>query len=275
MPNGLNGRRKRERVTFGQIVRSPLGKSAIAIALRLGISLAGRAILGELRRRKKISRRTEFVGNLAISLSSDVLVTRAVFGRVGLGLRSVATLAIGNVAEEVVKQQTSHLFNVFAVRRPAFARQTVRVQERAKGENMRARVATGPPGKGDIYGKFERGGIKRPRQGRFLAVPVRARSGQRQVIARSLRPRLLLRRRDVFVLRQRHGRLPPGIYQRPQQRSGRLRMLYVLKPSVPIDARLGMRERTERIVHRGYEIEFRKEFTRSFAEAQATAAAAA
>lgn len=133
----------------------------------------------------------------------------------------------------------------FTLRRPDFVlKQGVKV---IGGFATKDRPSTllGADPKADFLAKFERGGVKRPRDGRSLALPEGVRRNARDIVTAANRPRRLLeRRRKVFVVKPGDARaaakhLPPGIYERVGgKRAPALRFLYALEPAVKIDDRL-------------------------------------
>ncbi len=65
----------------------------------------------------------------------------------------------------------------FTIRRKVFADQSVKITEFPRRDRLTGVLAIAAPGRtpsdrADIFGKFERGGTKRPRGGRSIAVPI-------------------------------------------------------------------------------------------------------
>ena len=179
------------------------------------------------------------------------------------------SVAINETAKDFQKVQVAHIESAFTIRRQTFARRAVKIKPFSTKQRLTATVSIDPPGgKADILAKFETGGTKRPR-GQHIAVPVGVRTSPTRVIPKARRPRQLLQKPNVFALRQRRGKLPPGIYRRMgARRAGkRVKLLYAFKTSVPIDARLDFLETGQRVVRQ----RFGRNFQRAYAKALRTA----
>ena len=177
------------------------------------------------------------------------------------------SVAINETAKDFQRVQVAHIEEAFTIRRQTFARRAVKIKPFATKRQLTATVSIDPPGgRAEIFAKFERGGTKRPR-GQHIAVPVGISTAR--VIPKGKWPRRLLERPNMFALRQRRGKLPPGIYRRlGARRAGkRVKLMYVLKRSVPIDARLDFLETGRRVVRQ----RFGRNFQRAYAKALRTA----
>jgi hypothetical protein len=135
-------------------------------------------------------------------------------------------------------------------------------------------VTFGVDPKADFLTKFEIGGIKSPRTGQFLAIPVDAKRNKRDIITPGNRPRSLLDRLQsksgaggVFILKERRGNLPPGIYQRSGRGGHELKFLYALDERAKILPELQFVATFERIVQSNW----RKNWDVAFADALRTA----
>jgi hypothetical protein len=109
----------------------------------------------------------------------------------------------------------------------------------------------------------ESGGEKLPFSSAHLAVPEDVRTSALQILRRTLRPKALLQRKDVFI---KNG--PGGVQFIMQRLPGdRMKMLYLLTPSGNVKPRLGLAEQAEQIGASRWYVNF----TASFEAAAATA----
>ena len=132
-----------------------------------------------------------------------------------------------------------------------------------------------PPGgerTSGILAKFERGGTKRPRDGRHLTVPVEAKRTKAGVVSRRNRPKALrLKRVGRAVRGEKRTFIVPGvgIFQRVGRKgNSRVRLLWSFKTSVPIDRRLDFIRNAERTVERVFDANFDRAFDRAVATAK-------
>lgn len=190
------------------------------------------------------------------------------------------SLAINNVAKSAQRAQVAGMHERFTIRRPSFARRTVKIKPFATKRSLEAVLWIDPPGDtSDIWAKFEMGGVKQPR-GTAIAVPEEARRTKTGVITKRQRPKAFEFRRwgrgakgAVYRGERRTWmvRTPEGegaIFQRVGRGPGSsLRMLYSFARSAEIDERLQFEETVERTV----DGEWERHFSEAFARAMGTA----
>lgn len=185
------------------------------------------------------------------------------------------------------QKQLAHMGQAFTIRRPQFAKLSVKITKFAKKLSPSGEIAIDPPGdRDDIFAKFEKGGIKKPRQGRTLAIPITGspvKKTSRSVVSDQNRPKALLsgakqittrtgKTRDVrraksfggAFLRPAEGNKPGAIFIRQGKD---LKLAYTLQPQAPIKPTLDF----ERIVTTSIRSTFAEDFDREFANAIRTA----
>ena len=155
----------------------------------------------------------------------------------------VNATAVNTVALKAQTVQRTHMMRAFKVRRPDFVNSAVKLKPRATKQKPEARLLVEPLGgqkRASVIGQHESESRKESIKGggRSIAVPTTVqmqRTGG--VIRRAERPHRLLksRSRDVFVRENPNG--GGTIFERLP--GGRLRALYQLVSSVPLDRRLG------------------------------------
>jgi hypothetical protein len=107
---------------------------------------------------------------------------------------------------------------------------------------------------GDIWNYLflqEPGGEKTPLSSAHLAIPEDIRSSPGQILRRSMRPKALLARKDVFIKDLGGGN--QAIYQRVGKG---LKLLYILVPDAHIKPRLGLTETAMKIGNERWAINF-------------------
>ncbi len=179
-------------------------------------------------------------------------------------------LAINDTAKDVQRVQRAHQRQVFTVRRPRWVDLAVKIKPRATKSKLEAKVSIDPPGgqkRADIITKFEPGGIKRPRDGGHIAIPVQAKRTKAGVVSRRSRPKSFKFKRVGRSIRgERRTFVVPhvGIFQRVgRRRRSRVRLLYLFKHSVPIAPILDFIGNAERTVKRFFERNYSKAFERA------------
>ena len=182
--------------------------------------------------------------------------------------RSRATNA---VAKEAQTNQRRHQRRVFTVRRSQFVDRAIKIKPFSTKRRQFAVLRVEPPGgrrKADIFTKFERGGEKRARDGGTIAVPIEARRTKAGVVSKSQRPRNLLARsagvsrsRRVFLVRK--GREGFILQRLGRGRNARVKLLFALKRSVPIEPRLDFVRNISETVRRRYGALYAREFDRA------------
>lgn len=98
----------------------------------------------------------------------------------------------------------------------------------------------------------ESGGEKTPTLSAHLAVPEDVRSSPSQILRRSMRPKALLARKDVFIKDLGGGN--QAIYQR--LKGNKLKLLYILVPDAHVKPRLGLVETAQKIGNERWAINF-------------------
>lgn len=166
-------------------------------------------------------------------------------GRQGPFALSRTLNALANATQKTVQNE---LGERFTLRRPDFVKRTI---YRKPGEDfatkskLEAAVRVHPDR--NFLAKFEEGGTKTPRDGRVIAIPVDVRRNKSDIVAKANRPRELLKKPKVRILRdvivQRMGRA----------KSAYSRVLYVLKRSVSIEPRLHMADTAKQVTEQNFD----------------------
>jgi hypothetical protein len=220
-----------------------------------------------------------------IALTIDVDIDDADIATMGRQLPFVISKAMNSSMVKAQSAELAHIERTFTIRRKDFAKRSVKITKFAKRDSLVAELAIDPPGgREDIFAKFERGGIKRPREGRSLAIPVvggPAKRTVRSIVADQMRPRALLSGESEFVTRtgRRVSRAASfgGAFVRPAQdgkpaaifvrRGKHILLAYTLAPEAPIEPDL----KFEDTVSTAFTRAFTPEFDRWWAEAVRTA----
>jgi hypothetical protein len=183
------------------------------------------------------------------------------------------------------QKQLKRMATVFTLRRPQFAKLSVKITKFAKKFDPVGEIAISPPGgRADIFAKFEQGGLKKPRDGHNLAIPIIGSPVKRtktSIVAVQNRPRILLggdsqvTDRTGKVRGVKRGKTFGGAFIRPAKdgkpamifvRQGKkLKLAYVLEPEAQIKPELDFVETITDSVKRT----FSSDFTREFADAVA------
>ena len=149
------------------------------------------------------------------------------------------SLAINNTAKLIQAEERAALLRRFQVRRRQWVERNVKIIRFSNKRDVPIHAivgieAPGDPSRSDILGKFEKGGTKRPKDGKRLAVPDEVRRGKMAVVPKSRRPKAFDFKRHgsgpgvevyrgesrTFMIRRSDG--TGGIYQRTG-RQGRKR----------------------------------------------------
>lgn len=146
--------------------------------------------------------------------------------------------AINDTVVDAQKAVISRANDVFTIRRQQFLKQTMKITQFAKKDNLQAVLQVSDIGgqkTADVFGKFEVGGNKRPFNGSRLAVPTEfIKPKNSRVISAIKRPRTL---KNSWKGKTKQGR--EAIFQRRGKgKRETINVAYVLKPSVRIDNRL-------------------------------------
>jgi len=179
--------------------------------------------------------------------------------------------AINRTAEEVQTADRDHISQVFTIRRP-WVLTNVRIarSDFATKTKMSATIAIPDD---SVLSKFEGGGMKAPRAGRSIAIPVNARRTKSDIIAASARPRafgfvqsakpapnggaLFVGKGRTFMIQMPDG--TGWIFKRTgKARKGSplvgSQLLYVLKPKAVIPNLLGFYSISEATAQRRFPI---------------------
>ncbi len=199
-----------------------------------------------------------------------------------------AAKAINDTAKEAQSRQRAGMADRFTIRRPSFVNRAVKIKPFANKRHLSATIQIEPPGgqqRADILTRHEEAHEREPRSGQALVVPLEIRPNIRAVVKKRDRPKAFAfthvrttsggvqiyeGRRRTFMVRMPDGsgwilqRTGPG-------RWGSLfhgtRVLYVLRPTVPIEARLEFIATITKAVDET----FPRNFERAFARAMKTA----
>ena len=179
-------------------------------------------------------------------------------------------VAINETLKDAQKAQRIHQRRVLTVRRPQFVDRAVKIKPFATKQTLTGTMLIDPPGgqkRADILTKFERGGIKRPRSGRHLVLPVEARRTRAGIVTTRNRPKALKlqrRGRSVRGARRTFVVRGVGIFQRVHRgRRSRVRLLFAFLRQVPIDRRLHFIANAERTVGRRFDHNFDRAFDKA------------
>ena len=158
-----------------------------------------------------------------------------------------ASKAINDLGLAFQKAERERIARVFTLRRPDFILREGVKRLGPAATKTNPSVTFGVSDRADFLRRFETGEPKRPTQSQHLAVPQQVRRNQRDIITKGNRPRALIQRLgakkgagQVFVLREKKGRLGPGVFQKTgKQGKGQLKFLYGLEPVVKTPEILG------------------------------------
>lgn len=172
--------------------------------------------------------------------------------------------AINATLLEVQRVELASINRAFTVRRPDFAKRSVKIERAdfATKKNPVGRIGI-QGDRADVYAKFEAGGTKAPRAGQHVAVPITGslvKRNARSIVPRELRPAQLGQSLTVRVFERRFKKDPShsGLFavdrvaeaqaQRLKGQGKRVgkriasravpRLLYALPSTVPITRRL-------------------------------------
>lgn len=185
------------------------------------------------------------------------------------------------------KKQLERMARDFTIRRPQFAKLSVKITQFAKKANPVGIIAIDPPGdRDDIFAKFEKGGVKRPRTGKDLAIPITGspvKRTARSVIAEKNRPKALLSGATTITTRTgrvkeikraksfggaflipAHDGKPGGIFIRAGKK---IQLAYTLQPKAEVKPQLHF----EDTITKSVRDTFASDFDREFANALRTA----
>lgn len=169
--------------------------------------------------------------------------------------RAVAN-AINKTAEDFQKEQRRVMRTAFTVRRPAFVDRAIKIKPFARSGSLSATVSVDPPGgqaRASILTQHETAGQKRARDGGRVAVPIHARTNKAGIPQRIRQLGLKPDEHGRIVGRNRTFMVKKGGKVTILQRTGRgknagVRVLYTLKRSVPLKARLQFHKTAQRVV---------------------------
>ena len=181
------------------------------------------------------------------------------------------SLALNNTAKAFQKDQRAHMASTFKIRRPSFAKSSVKIKPFASKTSPEVKIAIDSPGStgrhpSDIFAKFEDQTSKSPTGGRFVAIPTehvpRTASG---VIKKRWRPKALRDKnfRENFRVFRRKSRSGFTIFFDERAHGGKIIPLYQLVPSVKIRPELDFIENATRTVNREWVDQFSAAFDRA------------
>jgi hypothetical protein len=162
----------------------------------------------------------------------------------------------------------SRLHDIFTLRRPEFHERSIKVVHFASKREPWGTIGIHPPGgdaRADILGKFETDTEKRPRDGRTIAVPIRARRNKRDIIVGRDRPRAfnfvqvgrtVRGDRGTFIIRKPDG---SGLILQRFRRKG-VFALYRLVHRVDIDPDLRFVPTSSQLIDRMWADNFVRRF---------------
>lgn len=151
-----------------------------------------------------------------------------------------AAQAINNTLKDLQLEEQRDLRNAFVLRRPDWAMRSVKIVQFANKRTLSGTLAISPPGAPDragILAQHEQGrsGLKTPKDGRSVAIPVNVRRNKRDIVTKANRPRAMIEKGKakgkVFVVRQGdRSHLPEGVYRRGgSAKRPKLTMMYALE----------------------------------------------
>lgn len=208
---------------------------------------------------------------MVVTIETNALEVAGLLGRLFRDQVPFAlSQAINDVAKEAQTVQRAHQRRVFTVRRPQFVDRAVKIRPFSTKRSPVAVLRIEPPGgraRADILTKFEDQTVKRPRDGRSIAVPSKVKRTAAGIVRKAERPSALELRGSGRVLRGARGtyliRTPRGgvIIQRSGRRGAKQsRVLYYLEPEVRIRPDLDFVENITRVVGARFEDRFSARF---------------
>jgi hypothetical protein len=181
-----------------------------------------------------------------IDIKVDDQAVRKALGDAQKQFPFTLSLAVNNVTKDAQTDIRAG-FSRFVLRRPDFIkREGAKITKFATKADPNAEIRV--TDKAGFLVKFEEGETKSPREGKAIAIPVGVRRSKSDIIPKGQRPPALYASKGgqsgrVFSkggkLMQRVGRGKAAV----------LRVLYIWKSSVKVDARLKFRETTQKAVN--------------------------
>lgn len=134
-----------------------------------------------------------------IAIRLQLKVSTASIDQAARRLPRAMSDAIVDALKVAQTTQRTAMTQRFTIRRPAFRDQSVKITEFPRADRLSGTLAISAPGnasadRANIFGKFEKGGIKKPR-GNFLAVPITgspAKPNERSIVRAQWKPSALL-----------------------------------------------------------------------------------
>lgn len=185
------------------------------------------------------------------------------------------------------KKQLARMARDFTLRRPQFAKLSVKITQFAKKTNPVGEIAIHPPGdRADIFAKFELGGIKRPKDGHDLAIPIvgsPVKRSARSVISAQNRPRALLSGANTVTARGKSKQVKRaksfgGAFLRPAKdgkpgaifirQGSKIKLAYVLEPEAAIKPELHFEDTITQSVQQTFSSDFEREFANALRTAR-------
>lgn len=176
------------------------------------------------------------------------------------------SLALNRTAEDGQAAVRRHLTEAFTLRRKAFIERTIKIETRDRASKTKLFVDVGVDPTRDFLAKFELGGLKTPRSGKSLAVPIDVKRNKADVVAKPYRLKALglhkvtTHKGKVRIIGEQRTFIAGGAVLQRVGRKGQVRVLYALKPSVPIKPTLQFVDTMTRTVTQRWQPNFEGSF---------------
>jgi hypothetical protein len=201
---------------------------------------------------------------MSVTIRIDTASTVAKLNALALSQLPFATArAVTQTGLDFQKAERARLATIFTQRRPDFIQKQGVKLIGGIATKAKPSITFGVDPKADFLVKFELGTTKTPTQASSLAIPVDIRRNKRDIITRGNRPRALIDRLgnktgagSVFILKQRKGRLPAGIYQKTGRGGDHLKLLYLLIPEAKTPRVLSFLDTLKRTIDQRWTINF-------------------
>ena len=183
-----------------------------------------------------------------ITIDVDLKAVEQAMGVFADQLPFAASKAINDLLIQGQSDQLAQMNDVFTIRRQAFAKRSIKIEQFAKKENLQGIIGVVPVGSFDAFTKFEKGGTKTGSGN--IAVPSRFIQPDRsRLITKTKKPRVL---KNSFKGQTSSG--TPSINVRiGKGKNEKIRAAFFLKPSVRIKPMLFFDETVRRSVDRHFD----------------------
>lgn len=149
-----------------------------------------------------------------ITIRLDVIVNTASLEQAGSRLPRAISDGIADTLKFAQGKQRGRMQDRFTIRRSPFLNQSVKITQfprvdRLSGELAIAAPVSAPADRANVFGKFERGGLKKPRSGVSLAIPIVGsiiKPNKRSIVKPQYSPKVLLNSGNGISF-------PPGIFR--------------------------------------------------------------